>query len=230
MAATITSSRSGMPSTWPVSLGALVRPARGLRPPSRESRSGSVQSPPSRLHPFATGDRSMTVKRATRPLSNDSGRPACRTARGSSTSPDGVRIAFDVYGSGNPTILFMPSAPIIHSRQWKGQVPYLSLHHRRDHLRRSRQRPVRSADRSGFLHEGPHLRRHRGRPRCRRRRSGPCSSGCAATPSGPRSSSPRRNRSGSLGIVIFAVGVPLLSAAPPVACPVLVRGRSAGQR
>jgi pimeloyl-ACP methyl ester carboxylesterase len=48
----------------------------------------------------------------------------------SAVAPDGVRIAFDVYGSGTPTIVFLPSAPIVHSRQWKGQVPYFSRRHR----------------------------------------------------------------------------------------------------
>lgn len=44
--------------------------------------------------------------------------------------PDGVRIAYEVFGSGDPTVVLLPSAPIVHSRQWKGQVPYLSRHHR----------------------------------------------------------------------------------------------------
>ena len=42
------------------------------------------------------------------------------------TSGDGVRIAYETFGSGDPTLVLLPSAPIIHSRQWKGQVPYLS--------------------------------------------------------------------------------------------------------
>jgi pimeloyl-ACP methyl ester carboxylesterase len=46
------------------------------------------------------------------------------------TSPDGVRIAYEVFGEGEPTIVFLPSTPIVHSRQWKGQVPYLSRLHR----------------------------------------------------------------------------------------------------
>jgi len=44
--------------------------------------------------------------------------------------PDGVRIAWEVTGSGEPAIVLLPSAPIIHSRQWKGQVPDLSRRHR----------------------------------------------------------------------------------------------------
>ena len=40
--------------------------------------------------------------------------------------PDDVRIAYEAFGTGDPTLVFLPSTPIIHSRQWKGQVPYLS--------------------------------------------------------------------------------------------------------
>jgi len=43
---------------------------------------------------------------------------------------DGVRLGYDVYGAGDPTLVLLPSAPIVHSRQWKGQVPYLSRHYR----------------------------------------------------------------------------------------------------
>lgn len=51
-------------------------------------------------------------------------------AIGTVRSRDGVRIAYEVVGTGDPTILFLPSTPIVHSRQWKGQVPYLSRHNR----------------------------------------------------------------------------------------------------
>jgi pimeloyl-ACP methyl ester carboxylesterase len=43
---------------------------------------------------------------------------------------DGVRIAYEVSGAGEPTIVFLPSTPIVHSRQWKGQIPYFSRRHR----------------------------------------------------------------------------------------------------
>jgi pimeloyl-ACP methyl ester carboxylesterase len=49
---------------------------------------------------------------------------------GAVTDPDGVRIVYDVFGAGEPTIVLLPSTPIVHSRQWKGQVPYLSRRHR----------------------------------------------------------------------------------------------------
>ena len=45
---------------------------------------------------------------------------------GIAIAPDGVRIAYETFGNGRLTIVLLPSAPIVHSRQWKGQVPYLS--------------------------------------------------------------------------------------------------------
>jgi pimeloyl-ACP methyl ester carboxylesterase len=55
-----------------------------------------------------------------------SGRARVPDVSGRVRSADGVEIAYDVYGSGDPTIVLLPSAPIIHSRQWKGQVHFLS--------------------------------------------------------------------------------------------------------
>jgi pimeloyl-ACP methyl ester carboxylesterase len=43
---------------------------------------------------------------------------------------DGVRIFYEVYGSGEPTILLLPTWSIIHSRFWKMQIPYLARHAR----------------------------------------------------------------------------------------------------
>ena len=45
-------------------------------------------------------------------------------------SRDGVRIFYEVYGSGQPTILLLPTWSIIHSRHWKAQIPYLARHAR----------------------------------------------------------------------------------------------------
>ena len=41
---------------------------------------------------------------------------------------DGVRIFYEVYGQGEPTVLLLPTWTIIHSRQWKMQIPYLARH------------------------------------------------------------------------------------------------------
>ena len=43
---------------------------------------------------------------------------------------DGVRIFYEVYGAGEPTVLLLPTWSIIHSRHWKAQIPYLARHAR----------------------------------------------------------------------------------------------------
>ncbi|MEM1387991.1 MAG: alpha/beta fold hydrolase [Pseudomonadota bacterium] len=43
---------------------------------------------------------------------------------------DGVKLAYEVFGSGAHTILFVPTWAIIHSRCWKAQVPYFADHFR----------------------------------------------------------------------------------------------------
>ncbi|HEY3428883.1 MAG TPA: alpha/beta hydrolase, partial [Acidimicrobiia bacterium] len=43
---------------------------------------------------------------------------------------DGVRVAYEVHGDGERTILLVPPSPITHSRSWKGQVHYLARHFR----------------------------------------------------------------------------------------------------
>ncbi len=43
---------------------------------------------------------------------------------------DGVRLHYEVYGSGEKTVLLLPTWSIIHSRHWKMQIPYLSRYAR----------------------------------------------------------------------------------------------------
>ena len=43
---------------------------------------------------------------------------------------DGVKIHWEVYGSGEPAVLLLPTWSIIHSRHWKMQIPYLARHAR----------------------------------------------------------------------------------------------------
>ena len=45
-------------------------------------------------------------------------------------SRDGVRIHYEVFGAGERTLLLLPTWSIIHSRHWKGQVPYFARHYR----------------------------------------------------------------------------------------------------
>ncbi|MEX1093082.1 MAG: alpha/beta hydrolase [Acidimicrobiia bacterium] len=39
---------------------------------------------------------------------------------------DGLDIGYEVFGSGDPTVLLLPTWTIMHARFWKMQVPYLS--------------------------------------------------------------------------------------------------------
>jgi pimeloyl-ACP methyl ester carboxylesterase/predicted glycosyltransferase len=41
---------------------------------------------------------------------------------------DGVRLYYEVYGSGEPTVFLLPTWSIVHSRHWKMQIPYLARH------------------------------------------------------------------------------------------------------
>jgi pimeloyl-ACP methyl ester carboxylesterase len=43
---------------------------------------------------------------------------------------DGVRVFWERYGDGSPTILLMPTWSVFHSRHWKLQIPYLARHYR----------------------------------------------------------------------------------------------------
>ena len=67
---------------------------------------------------------------------------------------DGVRVFYEVYGTGEPSVLFLPTWEIVQSRAWKCQVPYFARHgrvvtfDRRGSGRSSRPREVRAYDRS----------------------------------------------------------------------------------
>jgi len=41
---------------------------------------------------------------------------------------DGVRLYYEVYGSGEQTVFLLPTWSIVHSRHWKMQIPYLARH------------------------------------------------------------------------------------------------------
>ncbi|HJU00918.1 MAG TPA: alpha/beta hydrolase, partial [Actinomycetes bacterium] len=43
---------------------------------------------------------------------------------------DGVRVFWERYGEGEPTVLLPPTWEIVHSRSWKAQIPYLARHTR----------------------------------------------------------------------------------------------------
>jgi pimeloyl-ACP methyl ester carboxylesterase len=39
---------------------------------------------------------------------------------------DGVKVGYEVFGTGEPAVVFPPVDAIVHSRAWKAQVPYLA--------------------------------------------------------------------------------------------------------
>ncbi|MGH3442395.1 MAG: alpha/beta fold hydrolase [Nitriliruptorales bacterium] len=43
---------------------------------------------------------------------------------------EGVKVAYEVFGDGDPTILLLPTWMIVHSRVWKMQVACLARHFR----------------------------------------------------------------------------------------------------
>jgi pimeloyl-ACP methyl ester carboxylesterase len=43
---------------------------------------------------------------------------------------DGVKVCYEVFGQGQPTVLLMPAWSVVHSRIWKMQVPFLARHFR----------------------------------------------------------------------------------------------------
>ena len=51
-------------------------------------------------------------------------------AREGDLDREGIRIHFEEYGDGDPTLLLVPPAPITHSRIWKAQIPYLARRYR----------------------------------------------------------------------------------------------------
>jgi pimeloyl-ACP methyl ester carboxylesterase len=55
---------------------------------------------------------------------------ACQPIRDGYVQRSGVKIFYEVFGDGEPTVLLLPTWSIIHSRQWKMQIPYLSRHFR----------------------------------------------------------------------------------------------------
>ena len=69
---------------------------------------------------------------------------------------DGVNLYYEIYGSGDPTVLLLPTWSIAHSRQWKMQIPYLSRHCRvvtfdgRGHGRSDRPREAAAYDEREF--------------------------------------------------------------------------------
>jgi pimeloyl-ACP methyl ester carboxylesterase/predicted glycosyltransferase len=61
---------------------------------------------------------------------SDTGTPARLPDSDGFVERDGVRVHWESFGNGEPTLLLLPTWSIVHSRCWKAQVPYLSRHFR----------------------------------------------------------------------------------------------------
>ena len=52
-------------------------------------------------------------------------------ATGKVVNPDdGCSIAWEAFGTDGPTVMLLPPWMIVHSRQWKFQIPFLARRHR----------------------------------------------------------------------------------------------------
>jgi pimeloyl-ACP methyl ester carboxylesterase/predicted glycosyltransferase len=67
------------------------------------------------------------VERRETPVAREQSR-ALRPASQGHVERDGVRVFYEVYGAGEQTVLLLPTWEIVHSRLWKGQIPYLARH------------------------------------------------------------------------------------------------------
>ena len=199
-------------------------PAGGGHLPTFASRSSSTgrsatSSSASRGIPArVAASRPIPLSRPLRPPSTDGGRrPSCRPgagcppARTASGSPRTI-----VRARASTTVVLLPSAPIIHSRQWKGQIHYLSrLCRVVTYDGRGNGRSDRPTDPAAYADDRSVRGRSSrgdggdrdaaGRPRraLRRRRLA------------RRSGSPPSNRNGSSGSWPSRSGVPLLSPPQP---------------
>ena len=53
---------------------------------------------------------------------------ACQPRSDGYVERDGVKVHYELFGAGEPTVLLLPTWSIIHSRHWKMQIPYLARH------------------------------------------------------------------------------------------------------
>jgi pimeloyl-ACP methyl ester carboxylesterase len=53
---------------------------------------------------------------------------ACQPVADGYVERDGVKVHYEVFGMGEPTVLLLPTWSVLHSRHWKMQIPYLARH------------------------------------------------------------------------------------------------------
>src|SRR5262249_38917123 len=95
-------------------------PAAAVRPRARAARASRLDRPVARVDAMTgLAEPVRAVSEQTRArYPDDEG----------FVERDGVRTFFEVYGDGEPTVLFLPTWSIVHSRTWKFQIPWLANH------------------------------------------------------------------------------------------------------
>ncbi|HKA99002.1 MAG TPA: alpha/beta hydrolase [Streptosporangiaceae bacterium] len=53
---------------------------------------------------------------------------ACQPSGDGYVERDGVKVHYELFGVGEPTVLLLPTWSIMHSRHWKMQISYLARH------------------------------------------------------------------------------------------------------
>jgi pimeloyl-ACP methyl ester carboxylesterase len=87
-----------------------------------------VRTPPDRAWGPVAGNRQVVPR--TPPAVPDEQTRARYPDESGFVERAGVRVFYEVYGTGEPTILFLPTWTIVHSRIWKLQIPDLARRHR----------------------------------------------------------------------------------------------------
>src|SRR5581483_7190397 len=99
---------------WRCRSSVAVRPHRVRLRPDRAPRGRGSTGPAVRAAPVGGGDR----VRARLPDVDGF------------VERNGVKLGYEVFGDGPKTVLLMPTFPIVNSRMWKAQIPFLARHYR----------------------------------------------------------------------------------------------------
>src|SRR5580698_3099832 len=122
---------SGTWSPRPASPASAARPRRRSTSSSRLARDrDGIRPVRGRPH----RDRALPAAGPDRPMDTEMTGPGREPSRARYPDDSGyikrgdVRLYYEVYGSGEPTVFLLPTWSVVHSRHWKMQIPYLTRH------------------------------------------------------------------------------------------------------
>jgi hypothetical protein len=101
------------------------RALRGLSPPRPDA--GRVADPERAVVPELSIAEHRPAASASR---SEQSRARYPDRTGFVARDDGLRSFYEVYGAGDPAILFVPTWSVAHSRIWKAQIPWFASRHR----------------------------------------------------------------------------------------------------